>query len=131
MKKQVVPIHPYQDIKSIVSAGQCLSWWLVHAFLYYRMNNPIISDKDFDTLTNWLKMSWQHITHQHKHLVTMEDLNAGSGYAVNFPLMVEHSAYHVLREIEQKMPLKTLAKKSPSVKTKSDSTHLEYDTLFG
>lgn len=128
-------MHPYQDIKTITSPNQCFSWWLVHSYLYYRHNTSVISDKDFDTLTSWVKMSWDQITHWHKHLVTMEDLNAGSGFAVNFPLRVENSAMHVLREIESKTARQVPAKKansrpSPKTKQKSNNTFNEYDTLF-
>ncbi len=132
--KALVSLHPYADLKSIESANQSFSWWLVHCFLYYRYNNPIISDSDFDKLTSWVKMSWDVITHQHKHLVTIEDLNAGSGYAIDYPLRVQGAAMHVLREIESTntrqpaslKPINPVAKKP----TKSNQTYQEYDSLF-
>jgi len=98
--KPLTNIHPFQDIRTIQGANQCFSWWLVHCFLYYRYNNPIISDRDFDTLTGWVKVSWQVIDHIHKHLVTLDDLNANSGYAIVYPRMVQGSAMMVLREIQ-------------------------------
>jgi len=121
--------HPNSIISNIQSANQCLSWWLIHSFLYYRLACPIVSDKDFDTLTNWLKMSWDQIEHIHKHLVTIDDLNANSGYAITYPLMVECSANRILREIEQNNS-PVAVKKVANVKTKNN-TLSEYDTLFG
>lgn len=134
LKSQSRTVHPYQDIKSIQSSNQCFSWWMIHCFLYYRYDNPVISDKDFDTLTSWVKMSWQSIDHLHKHLVTIDDLNANSGYAIQYPLMVQSAAMQVLREIEQKLarhepaskPIKEQAKKA----NKTDQTFNEYDSLF-
>lgn len=128
-------MHPYQDIKTISSPNQCFSWWLVHCYLYYRYDHPIISDKDFDTLTSWVKLSWQQITHWHKHLVTIEDLNAGSGFAITYPLRVENCAMHVLREIEsnntrQKPSVKPISKAQPKAKPKPNNTYNEYDSLF-
>ncbi len=80
-------------------------------------------------------MSWQQIDHIHKHLVTLDDLNAGSGFAISYPLRVENCAMHVLREIEGNKPIAIIPKKiantKPARKTKRDSTHLEYDSLFG
>jgi hypothetical protein len=74
-------------------------------------------------------MSWDQIEHIHKHLVTIDDLNANSGYAISYPLMVECAANRILREIEQKVsPIP--AKKIAKVVTKNN-THSEYDTLFG
>jgi NAD-dependent DNA ligase len=129
--------HQYKDINSIKSPNQCFSWWMVHAFLYYRLDQAIISDKEFDTLTSWLKMSWQVITHPHKHLVSLEDLEAGTGYAIEFPKIVEGSANHVLRTILENKgetkPKKHSNKKAKSISnnSKPNKTFDEYDTLFG
>lgn len=81
-------------------------------------------------------MSWQQITHWHKHLVTMDDLNAGSGFALDFPLRVQNSAMHVLREIEassaRQVPvIKAKSKPSPkATKQPNNKTFNEYDSLF-
>lgn len=129
-------MHPYVDIKSITSPNQCLSWWMVHAFLYYRLDSPILSDKDFDTLTSWVKMSWHSITHIHKNLVTLDNLNAGTAYNIEFPLMIEGSANHVLREVmgnksetSSKNNVKKQAKRIAK-DSKPNKTFNEYDSLF-
>jgi len=134
MKPKPKSIHPYQDIRTIQGASQCFSWWLVHCYLYYRYNNPIISDRDFDTLTGWVKVSWDVIDHMHKHLVTIDDLNAGSGFAIDYPLRVEGAAMMVLREIQNDSARQAPVPKriNPAVKThtKQPNTFSEYDTLF-
>jgi NAD-dependent DNA ligase len=127
--KHIKTKHPDSIIQNIKSANQCLSWWLIHSYLYYRLASPVISDKDFDTLTSWLKMSWDQIDHIHKHLVTIDDLNAGSGYAISYPLMVQSCANRILRNIEENKvssPIKKVAKST--IKNKIAA---EYDTLFG
>lgn len=120
----------YTDIKSIASANQCLAWWLVHSFLYYRAHQPILTDAQFDTINGWLKIGWNQVTHPHKYLVTMEDLNAGSGYAIRYPLSVESAAWQVLRDHTAKEPVKSLGKKAASPIVKAIPTPPKNDSLF-
>lgn len=82
--------------------NQMLKWWLVHSFLYYVAAQPVLRDSQFDKLNAKLKEHWDQVTHPHKALVTMDDLNAGSGFAVKYPLSVEGAAWQLLREIAKK-----------------------------
>lgn len=118
------------DIKTTQSPNQAFAWWLVHCYLYYIADQPLLSDKDFDTLTGWLKASWSSVTHEHKHLVTMEDLNAGSGFAIKYPLRVEIAAWQLLRDHAEKEPAKNLGKRPASTKVTAPSTPPKRDSLF-
>lgn len=69
--------------------------FLVHCYLYYVLNDPIISDEVFDKLCKILHDEWdtKHKFHMHAHLVSKEDLAAGTGYAIrDYPLIVQHLA---------------------------------------
>jgi len=67
--------------------------YLMSSFLYYK-GFPIIpyTDYQFDMVCKRLLVEWDNFEHMHKSLTTKEDLRAGTGYAIEFPLIVQHSA---------------------------------------
>jgi hypothetical protein len=56
--------------------------YLVHCYLYYESNNPVIYDYDFDQLCKTLLSKWDKVTHKYKDLVNLADLKAGTGYNI-------------------------------------------------
>lgn len=73
--------------------------YLVHSFIYYRLHDSIISDAEFDVMCKTILENWDTIEHPHKHLLSKEVLEAGSGYHIKFkdyPLIVQNIAYHAL-----------------------------------
>lgn len=89
------------DIKLTRSPNQRFAWFLVHSFLYYIADQPVLRDRDFDMLCQTLVKEWDEVDHPHKHLVTLDDLKASSGFAIKFPLMVEGAAWNLLRKLNQ------------------------------
>lgn len=67
-------------------------------YLYYVEEVHVLGDCQFDTLCKELLRGWDLITHPHKHLTTREDLEAGTGYAIKYPLMVVGAARRWYRE---------------------------------
>lgn len=73
-----------------------LQQYLCSSFLYYCRMESVISDTEYDMLAKRLLESydeWQ--THMHAHLVTKEDLEAGTLYklkAADYPPMVRLAA---------------------------------------
>jgi len=67
--------------------------YLMSSFLYYK-SFPVIpyTDIQFDMVCKRLLEGWDSFEHRHKHLTTKEDLRAGTGYAIEFPLIVQHAA---------------------------------------
>lgn len=59
-----------------------LNDYLLHCYLYYKLNNPIIYDHDFDQLCKALVEKWDSINHSYKKLISLEDLKAGTGYSI-------------------------------------------------
>lgn len=53
--------------------------FIYHSFLYYELDSPKISDSRFDGICQSLQKHWKQVKHPDKHLVTPEDLAAGTG----------------------------------------------------
>lgn len=56
--------------------------YLIHCYLYYVLNESIISDTEFDKLCKGLLARWGVIKGKHKHLIQPADLAAGTGYSI-------------------------------------------------
>jgi hypothetical protein len=74
------------------SPNLMLVWYLMSSYLYYECETPVLSDYEFDTLARKLIDSWEEVDHPHKRLITLDDLQAGTGYAIKYPLMVKNAA---------------------------------------
>ena len=57
------------------------------AYAYYVEDDALITDAEFDELGKWLLKNYDSVEHMHKHLVTKDDLNAGT-YLGKYPSMV-------------------------------------------
>jgi hypothetical protein len=64
------------------TADENLTDYLIHCYLYYKLNNPIIYDYDFDELCKDLLSRWDSISHSYKDFVSYDDLKAGTGYSI-------------------------------------------------
>lgn len=80
-------------------SGNLISRFLVHSYLYYRLDDSIITDSEFDQLCRSILHNWDTIEHPHKFLITTEDLQAGTGYAAvhnpKFPLIAETVSWQI------------------------------------
>ena len=63
-------------------------WYLMAAYAYYKKDEPILSDAFFDAMGKTMLEVWDDITHYHKHLITFDDLRAGT-YLGEYPSIVE------------------------------------------
>lgn len=68
--------------------GKKLQVYLMTSFLYYHMNRSVITNDEYDQLCVDLAAGWRTGKHQHKHVVTLADLEAVTGYAIKYPSMV-------------------------------------------
>ena len=62
--------------------------YLMGAYAYYVEDEPIISDWDFDMLAKHILENYDNIQHPHIHLLTKDDLKAGT-YLGEYPLIVK------------------------------------------
>jgi len=79
-------------------ANKCVSWFLVHSYLYYRLDRAEITDSEFDQLCQRLIKEWDEIDHNHKGLIDIEALKAGSGFYLtedDYPLIVKNIAHRI------------------------------------
>jgi hypothetical protein len=70
--------------------------YLMTSFLYYHMNRSVITNDEYDKICNDLAAGWKTGKHQHKHLVTLADVKAVTGYAIKYPSMVIGGAMMLL-----------------------------------
>jgi hypothetical protein len=81
-------------VRSIVdhNANMLVPHYLMACYAYYVMDNPIISDELFDHMTKRLIKEWHDVTHWHKEHITMDDLVAGTGFAISYPVRTRCAA---------------------------------------
>ena len=86
------------------SLGRVLQIYLMASYLYYHLSKSVMEDEQYDKLARILKNHWTEFEHQHKHLVTLSDLEAGTLYglkASDYPGMVVGGALLMLDEYER------------------------------
>ncbi len=76
-------------------------YYLMHSYLYYVMNEPSISDIEYDELCKELKDKWDSIEHYHKHLIDKQSLGAGTGYQLEYNKRIEHGALALLNKSKE------------------------------
>lgn len=72
--------------------------YLMACFAYYVEDDPLISDSLFDEMSKQLLSEWDNIEHVHKPCITLDDLQAGTGYAIQYPPLVIGGS-HALRRM--------------------------------
>lgn len=70
------------------NANMLVPWYLMAAYAYYVKDDSIISDSVFDGLAKSMLDHWNTIEHYHKHLITKEQLEAGT-YLGEYPSIIE------------------------------------------
>ena len=61
--------------------------YLMCSYAYYKLNTNLITDAEFDQLAKDILADYDNINHMHKHLVTKDQLEAGT-YLGQYPNMV-------------------------------------------
>lgn len=78
------------------SLGYKLQIYLVTSYLYYHLSRSVITDHEFDRLCKELAEGWDTFTHQHKKYTDRASMEAATGYANKYPLMVRSAAISML-----------------------------------
>lgn len=75
--------------------------YLCHSYLYYGLDESVISDGEYDSICVRLLKEYDNITHIHKEFVHKENLEAGTGMHVwmnpNLPRCIEGASFFLLR----------------------------------
>lgn len=73
--------------------------YLIACHAYYVDDEPLITDRLFDDITKRLIAAYPDITHRHKDLISLDDLKAGTGYALTYPSIVKGA----VRDMREKL----------------------------
>jgi len=58
-----------------------IAWYLMASYVYYiQHTQSLLTDDLYDNLAKFIRLDWDKIEHRHKHLITQEDLAAGTLY---------------------------------------------------
>ena len=76
-----------------IAAWNPISLYMVCSYAYYELDESLISDEEFDALCKDLLKNFGKIKllsgHPHKHFLTKENLEAGTGFSItNWPSRV-------------------------------------------
>jgi hypothetical protein len=72
-------------------------WYLMAAYAYYKQDEPILTDAFFDAMGKTMLERWDDINHYHKHLITVDDLQAGT-YLGDYPSIVKGALEEMLAQ---------------------------------
>lgn len=61
-------------------AGNPVEQYLVHSYIYYELNDQIITDWEYDLLCRWMARHFDELDHPHADLVDKDALMARTGY---------------------------------------------------
>ena len=70
------------------NVNMTVPWFLMAAYAYYVQDDPILTDSTYDRLCRRMLEEWDKIEHMHKHLITKNDLEAGT-YLGEYPSRIE------------------------------------------
>ena len=76
-------------------------YYLMHSYLYYVMNEPIIEDIEYDEICRELKEKWDSVNHYHKHLIDKQSLGAGTGYQLQYNKRIECASVTLLNKSKE------------------------------
>ncbi len=79
-------VYMYREVTR--SVHMYVPWYLMAAYAYYVEDDPVLSDAAFDGMAKKMLEQWGEIEHQHKHLITIDDLRAGTLLLAEYPLRV-------------------------------------------
>lgn len=93
--------HPVKGVIHIadMTPNQLLQTYLMASHLYYQRYESIMDDSCFDAICKRMVECYEDIEHDHKYLVTKDDLVAGTGYTIrDYPMVVKMAADMWMRE---------------------------------
>ena len=71
----------------------------MYSYAYYKENESLVTDSEYDQICQDLITNWNNITHWHKPLLSLESLKAGTGYDITkYPNRVVSAAIALIKE---------------------------------
>lgn len=89
---------PDEYVRGLIAANpeMLVPHFLIHSYLYYVEDNPIVSDACFDEIVQGLRANWKSLKHRHKALIDPSILK--SGFYLKYPGIVIGAACALLHE---------------------------------
>lgn len=85
-----------EDYLDLLPSDLLVPHYLIHCYLYYELDAPLIPDRVFDALARRLDDEWREAKHRHRKLIDREALTSG-GHYLKYPTLVKQSARSLLR----------------------------------
>ena len=82
---------PYKTNRNML-----VPYYLMYSYLYYKENESLVDDTEYDQICKDILTEWNSIEHFHKHLVSKDALTAGTGYDIVYPQRVINAAKALL-----------------------------------
>ena len=73
-------------------------YYLMFSYAYYKENESLIEDTEYDQICQDLITNWNDITHWHKRLLNLDSLKAGTGYDIKYPERVVNAALALIKK---------------------------------
>ena len=73
-------------------------YYLMYSYAYYKENESLISDTEYDDICKQIIDKWHSTTHWHKSLLTLDALKAGTGYDIEYPNRVISAAKLLIKK---------------------------------
>ena len=86
-------VKPYQNTPNML-----VPYYLMYSYAYYKENESLISDTEYDDICKQIIEKWDNITHWHKSLLTLDALKAGTGYDIEYPNRVISAAKLLIKK---------------------------------
>ena len=86
-------VKPYQN-----NPNMLVPYYLMYSYAYYKENESLISDTEYDDICKKIIEKWDNITHWHKSLLTLDALKAGTGYDIEYPNRVISAAKLLIKK---------------------------------
>lgn len=101
MPKRKRRLDPEVTLWSAVEDNPNLSvpWYLMASYAYYVEDDPFLPDAAFDMLAELMIEHWDQIEHRHKHMITLDDLRAGTLLRRDFPEIVKGAVADIRRQM--------------------------------
>ena len=83
----------------LTNPNMLVPYYLMFSYAYYKENESLITDSEYDQICRDLITNWDNITHWHKPLLNLESLKAGTGYDIaKYPNRVVSAALSLIKE---------------------------------
>ena len=78
-----------------------IPFYLMSSYAYYKEDDPILSDGEYDTVCVLLDEHWDKVDHSHKWCIDRDHLKAGTGYALEYPDRVKYATKHYRQKTKE------------------------------